>query len=85
VRAAGRFIVEAPLETRFPYHSGATGWARAIADRFAAHPRLRAVFCSNRKTANEWTRNGCTPLWHRLEDGPARLARARRAKAAVRE
>ncbi|MBV9327713.1 MAG: hypothetical protein JO352_28690 [Chloroflexi bacterium] len=31
--------------------------ARAIADLYAVFPSLRLVFCSNRKTAAEWTRS----------------------------
>jgi hypothetical protein len=31
--------------------------AKAIAELFAFHPKLRIVFCLNRKTANEWTRH----------------------------
>ena len=31
--------------------------ARAIADLYARFPRLRIVFCANRKIAETWTRN----------------------------
>lgn len=31
--------------------------ARAIGELYALHPRLRIVFCANRKMANEWTRH----------------------------
>ncbi|MEX2228811.1 MAG: ERCC4 domain-containing protein [Dehalococcoidia bacterium] len=44
--------------------------ARAIAELYAAHPALRLVFCSNRKTANEWTRNYFAAVWARDRDTP---------------
>ena len=31
--------------------------ARAVGELYALHPRLRIVFCANRKMANEWTRH----------------------------
>jgi len=61
------FVIEAPYEDFLrpekvkPYT--ASFCAAAIAELYAAHPRLRLVFCSNRKTANEWTRNYFSAVW----------------------
>ncbi len=51
-------VVEAPYEdflnpNKTP-HWGPTFCARAIADLYARHPRLRIVFVANRKVANAW-------------------------------
>lgn len=46
--------------------------ARAIAELYARFPRLRLVFCSNRKTAAEWTRGYFAAVWAvrgHLDDG----------------
>ena len=40
-----------------------TSCAKAIAELYASFPRLRIVFCSNRKTANEWTRRFFDAVW----------------------
>ena len=37
--------------------------AKAIAELYALHPALRIVFCTNRKAANEWTRQFFTAIW----------------------
>ncbi len=54
------FVVEAPyehfLDGRRVHHLSPSFCARAIGEMYAAHPRLRVVFCANRKAANEWTR-----------------------------
>src|SRR5438034_10393963 len=54
-------IIEAPYEDFLNpakvHHWPATFCARAIADLYARYPRLRIVFCSNRKIAETWTRN----------------------------
>jgi len=39
------------------HHWSAAFCARAIADLYARYPRLRVVFCANRKIAEAWTRN----------------------------
>jgi hypothetical protein len=39
------------------HHWSAAFCARAIADLCARYPRLRVVFCANRKIAEAWTRN----------------------------
>jgi len=66
-------VIEAPYEDflnpKKVRHYTAAFCARLIASLYAAHPRLRIVFCANRKTANEWTRNYFAELWGR-EDGP---------------
>ncbi len=67
------FVVEAPyedfLDSRKAHHYGPSFCAAAIADLHAAHPGLHIVFCANRKTANEWTRNYFAAVWRRLK-GP---------------
>ena len=45
------------------HHWSAAFCARAIADLYALFPRLRLVFCSNRKTAAEWTRSYFAAVW----------------------
>ena len=54
-------VVEAPFEDFLNpakvHHYSPAFCAAAIAELYAAHPRLRVVFCSNRKTANAWTAN----------------------------
>jgi len=54
-------VIEAPYEdflnpAKVPHWSAAF-CARAIADMYARYPRLRVVFCANRKMAEAWTRN----------------------------
>jgi len=44
------------LNPKKVHHWSAAFCARAIADLYARHPRLRIVFVSNHKTANAWTR-----------------------------
>jgi len=60
-------VVEAPyedfLDSRKVHHYTPTFCAAAIAEFYAAHPRLRIIFCANRKTANEWTRNYFAAVW----------------------
>jgi len=54
-------VVEAPYESFLDsgrvHHYSPSFCAAAIAEMYALYPRLRLVFCANRKTANEWTRN----------------------------
>ncbi len=54
-------VIEAPYEDFLNpakvHHWSAAFCARAIADLYARYPRLRVVFCTNRKTAEAWTRN----------------------------
>jgi hypothetical protein len=60
-------VIEAPYEDFLSpnkvHHWSATFCARAIADLYALFPRLRLVFCSNRKTAAEWTRSYFAAVW----------------------
>lgn len=37
--------------------------ARVIAEIYSLHPRLRIVFCGNRKLANEWARHYFSAVW----------------------
>ncbi|HXF51912.1 MAG TPA: ERCC4 domain-containing protein [Dehalococcoidia bacterium] len=68
-------VIEAPYEdflsrAKSPYLSPSFA-AEAIAELFASHPRLRIVFCANRKTANEWTRRYFDAVWAAVHDRPA--------------
>jgi hypothetical protein len=45
------------------HHWSAAFCARAIAELYALFPKLRLVFCSNRKTAAEWTRSYFAAVW----------------------
>jgi hypothetical protein len=60
-------VVEAPYEdfltSKKVHHYTPAFCARAIAELYAVHPKLRMVFCANRKTANEWTRNYFVAIW----------------------
>lgn len=60
-------VVEAPyedfLDRKKLHHYTPAFCAAAIAHLCATHPRLRIIFCANRKTANEWTRNYFSALW----------------------
>ncbi len=60
-------VIEAPYEDFLSpdkvHHWSAAFCARAIADLYALFPRLRLVFCSNRKTAAEWTRSYFAAVW----------------------
>jgi hypothetical protein len=47
------------------HHYSPAYCGRLIASLYAGFPRLRIVFCANRKTANEWTRNYFAALWGR--------------------
>jgi hypothetical protein len=80
--------MEAPYEDFLSpdkvHHWSAAFCARAIADLYAVFPRLRLVFCSNRKTAAEWTRSYFSAVWavrDRLDEAtasyPIDLAEAR--------
>ena len=40
--------------------------ARVIGELYTLHPRLRIVFCANRKMANEWTRNYFYAVWQQV-------------------
>jgi hypothetical protein len=55
------FVVEAPYEDFLNpakvHHYAPAYCAKVIAGLYARHPRVRFVFCSNRKAANVWTRN----------------------------
>lgn len=60
-------VVEAPYEDflnpKRVHHYKPAFCAAAIGELYAAHPGLRIVFCTNRKTANEWTRNFFSAVW----------------------
>ena len=62
-------VVEAPyadfLNPKKVHHYTPAFCARAIAEMYALHPRLRLVFCANRKVANEWTRSYFAAVWER--------------------
>ena len=69
-------VVEAPysdfLNPKKVHHYTPSFCAKAIAELYALHPRVRIVFCANRKIANEWTRHFFTAVWglrqgHELE------------------
>ena len=68
-------VVEAPYEdfltTKKVHHLTPAFCAAAIAELYAAHPALRMVFCANRKTANEWTRNYFAAVWARARAADA--------------
>jgi hypothetical protein len=44
--------------------------AEVLAELVVAHPRLRLVFCGNRKLAEEWTRNFFRAVWKAAPDDP---------------
>lgn len=56
------------LNPRKVHHYSPAFCARALAELAAEHPRLRTVFCANRKTANEWTKSYFEALWARISD-----------------
>ena len=45
----------------YPYTPGFC--AKLIGELYALHPRLRMVFCANRKMANEWARHYFSAIW----------------------
>jgi hypothetical protein len=49
------------------HHWSAAFCARAIADLYARFPRLRVVFCANRKTAADWTQHYFAAVWATAE------------------
>ena len=62
-------VIEAPYEDFINpaklHHYSASFCAAAIADLYVAHPRLRIVFCSNRKAANAWTASFFAAVWQK--------------------
>jgi hypothetical protein len=46
----------------------ATYCAEVLAELMVAHPKLRIVFCGNRKMAEEWTRNFFRAVWKAAPD-----------------
>lgn len=60
--------VEAPysdfLNPKKVHHYSPSYCARVIGELYALHPRLRIVFCANRKLANEWTRQYFAAVWN---------------------
>lgn len=61
-------VIEAPyadfLNPKKVHHYNPSFCAKAIAELYALHPRLRIVFCANRKIANEWTRHFFEAIWN---------------------
>lgn len=57
------------LNPRKVHHYTPGFCARAIAELYALHPRLRIVFCANRKMANEWTRHYFSAVWQQTSTG----------------
>jgi hypothetical protein len=55
---------QSPAKVR---HRSAAFCARAIADLYARFPHLRVVFCSNRKTAADWTQHYFAAVWATAE------------------
>jgi hypothetical protein len=60
-------VIEAPYEdflNRSRTHVYSPAFCAAtIAELYAEHPRLKIVFCSNRKAANLWTRHFFAAVW----------------------
>ena len=60
-------VIEAPYEDFLNpskvHHFSASFCAAAIGELYALHPRLRIVFCANRKTANLWTQSFFAAVW----------------------
>lgn len=50
------------------HHYSPAFCARVLAELAAEHPRLRVVYCANRKTANEWAKNYFQALWARISE-----------------
>jgi len=67
-------VVEAPYEDfispRRLHHFSPAFCAAAIAELYVLHPKLRMVFCGNRKTANEWTRRYFAAVWTQVHPSP---------------
>ena len=61
-------VIEAPyadfLNPKKVHHYTPGFCARAIGELHALHPKLRIVYCSNRKVANEWTRHYFSAVWN---------------------
>ena len=55
-------LVFATFRRRWRHHPRQSGES-VLAERYALYPRLRLVFCSNRKTAAEWTRAYFAAVW----------------------
>jgi predicted Zn-ribbon and HTH transcriptional regulator len=75
-------VVEAPyadfLNPKKVHHYNAAFCGKALAELYALHPRLRLVFCANRKVANEWTRRYFAAVWERwLESSNPPVGRRR--------
>ena len=60
-------VVEAPyedfLQPKKLHHYTPAFCAALIGELYAAHPGLRLIFCSNRKTANLWTQHFFAAIW----------------------
>jgi ERCC4 domain-containing protein len=65
-------VIEAPYESFLDrgklHHYSPAFCAAVIADLYVAHPRLRIVFCANRKAANAWTASYFAAVWAKLKD-----------------
>jgi len=61
-------VIEVPyadfLNPKKVHHYTPSFCARATAELYALHPKLRIVFCTNRKVANEWTRHFFEAVWN---------------------
>jgi hypothetical protein len=79
-------VVEAPYEDFLNpakvHNFTASFCAAAIAELYAAHPRLRIVFCSNRKTANQWTARFFAAVNKLTHDGQPRPASTETSRTA---
>jgi len=62
-------VIEAPYEDFLNrsklHHYNVAFCSAAIADLYVAHPRLRIVFCANRKAANAWTAAFFSAAWQK--------------------
>jgi len=60
-------VIEVPyadfLNPKKVHHYSPSFCAKAIAELYALHPKLRIIFCANRKVANEWTRHFFEAVW----------------------
>jgi hypothetical protein len=66
-------VIEAPYEDFLNaaklHHYSPSFCAAVIADLYASHPRLRIVFCANRKSANAWSANFFAAVLQKTRDG----------------
>ena len=64
-------VIEAPYEDFLNparvHHYSPSFCGAVIADLFVNYPRLRIVFCANRKAANLWTGSYFNAVWQKLQ------------------